>query len=158
MPTHSHSHDGLGKMYQNIKITPLPQSETQIEGEITAEAISHFKDHAIKHFREELDIPGFRKGHVPEKIVIEKIGELAILEEAGEMALQECYASILKENKIDPLGPPKVAITKLALGSPMSFRINTAIYPEFSLKDYKKIAKEINEKKDVVSVSEKEIE
>jgi len=158
MTTHNHTHDHLGKMYQNIKTTTLPESKVEIEGEITAEALAHFREHALKHFQEKIDIPGFRKGKVPEKIAVERVGELALLEEAGELALQSAYEDILKEVKIDPIGSPTVAITKLALGNPMHFKITTAVYPEFTLPDYKKIAKEVSGKQESVSVSEKEIE
>ncbi|MDO8492126.1 MAG: trigger factor [bacterium] len=154
----THTHENLGKMYQNIKVNPLSDSQVEIEGEITALALSHFRDHALKHFQEELSVPGFRKGHVPEKITVDKIGELAILEEAGELALQSCYAEILSECRIDPLGTPKVAITKLALGNPMSFKITTSVFPEFTLSNYKKLAGEIAGKQESADVLEYEIE
>lgn len=146
------------RLYNKIKLDRGENSEVTIEGEVTAESLAFFREDAIKHFKDELELPGFRKGHVPEKMVIEKIGELSILEEAGEMALQKALPEIIKENELDIISRPEVAITKLALGSPISFRIKVAVFPTFKLPDYKSIAKEVTSKKEKVEVTDKEVD
>jgi FKBP-type peptidyl-prolyl cis-trans isomerase (trigger factor) len=121
-------------------------------------ALAHYREHALEHFKAELELPGFRKGHVPEKTIIERIGELAILEEAGEEALNAAYPAILHETKEDIIGTPKVQITKLAIGSPLSFEIIASTFPRFELPDYKKLAKAESTKKETTEVTEKEVE
>ena len=146
------------KLYANIKVEKLPNSEAAITGEITAEALSYFRPEAVKHFQSELEIPGFRKGHVPEKMVLERVGELALLEEAGERALKRGFPEIMRESQLDIIGAPQVSITKLAIGSPLSFRIIIAVFPEFTLPDYKRIAREAASKSEDVLVTDKELE
>lgn len=146
------------KLYDNIKLEKNEKSEAIIDGEITMEALAFYRADALNHFKNEMELPGFRKGHVPEKMVLEKVGELALLEEAGELALQKALPEIIKEQKLDIISRPNVSITKLALGSPISFKISVAVFPTFSLPDYKKIAKEINSIKQNVEVTDKDVD
>lgn len=115
----------------------------EISGEIPAEKFGAFWDRAVKEISSRTEIPGFRKGLTPEKILIEKIGEGEILEEAAQLTLREAWPKILEEEKIEALGRPEIVITKLARGNPMGFKIKTAVLPEVKLPDYKKILKEI---------------
>src|SRR5439155_1091666 len=78
-----------------------------------------------------------RKGNVPEAIIIQKVGDLAILEEAAEIALSEEYPNILNEHKIEAIGRPEINITKIGLGNPLEFKIKTALLPEVKLGDYR---------------------
>lgn len=148
------------KGYKDIKINPLPEREVEILGAITQERMSDMREKALKKLREEVELPGFRKGNAPENLVAQKIGEARLLEEAAEMALQEEYPKIIDENKIDAIGRPEITITKLAPGNPLEFKIKTYLMPEVKLEDYKKIAKEINkkEKGDEVKATEKEVD
>jgi len=65
----------------------------------------------------------------------------------AELAMPRVYMDILEENKIDAIGRPEIAITKLAQGNPLGFKIKTAILPEFKLPDYKALAAEVNKNK-----------
>jgi len=158
MTTHNHREHAHDNLYTNITITELPESQISISGDITLEALTHFREHALEHYQAELELPGFRKGKVPTAMVIERVGELALLEEAGESVLNECLGGIIRESKYDVIGMPQASITKLALGSPLSFTIKAAILPAFTLTDYKKIAKAENAKKEVAPLGEKEID
>lgn len=158
MDTETKSKSREVKLYENIKTEKNDKSEAIIEGEITTEALAFYRIEALDHFKKEMELPGFRKGHVPEKMVLEKIGELALLEEAGELILQKALPEIIKEEKLDIISRPEVAITKLSLGSPISFKITVAIFPTFTLPDFKKIAKEVNEKIESIEVTDKEVD
>ena len=132
----------INKHYTDIKITPLPDKELEIIGSITAEKMARTREKALRKFKETLEMPGFRKGNVPEAMVAGKIGEMKLIEEAAEIALSEEYPNILEEYKIDPIGRPEIAITKIGVGSALEFKVKTALMPEVKLGDYKKIAKQ----------------
>jgi FKBP-type peptidyl-prolyl cis-trans isomerase (trigger factor) len=122
------------------QIKKLPKSQVEITGTISAEDLEVAVKKSLKHFAGHVEMPGFRKGSVPEKMVAEQIGEAAILEEAAEIALQEVYPKIIEENKIDAIGRPEVKITKLAKGNPLEFIITATTMPILELPDYKEIA------------------
>lgn len=126
-----------------IEIKLLPGSEAEIAGEISANDFESHREQVIKKLSQEMKIDGFRPGNVPEKVLIEKIGEPAILEKMAVFTLQKQYPEIIKRHKIKAIGRPEILITKLAKGSPLGFKIKTAVLPEIDLPDYKKIAGDI---------------
>ena len=124
----------------------------EITGSIKAEDFSSFRKKALQNINDEITVDGFRKGKVPENILIAKVGDMTILEEMAELALSKVYPEIIISEKIDALGRPEISITKLAIDNPLEFKIVTTVVPEIKLADYKKIAKE--ESKKVVEVAE----
>lgn len=146
------------KNYTDITVAALPDREIEIIGTITAEKMSVVRAEAIKKFREAVEIPGFRKGNAPENLVVQKVGEMALMEEAAEIALNEEYPNILEEKNIDAIGRPAITITKIGVGSPLEFKIKTALMPDIKLADYKKLAqKENSAEEKPVEVSDTEI-
>jgi len=129
-----------------IKTKKLPKSEIELEVSLPADFLVSARKKAVSLFSASLDIAGFRKGHIPENIVVEKVSEAKILEEATDILLQEHFPKIIEQEKLDIIGQPKISITKLAPGNPVEFKATFAVMPEFELPDYKKIAKEINAK------------
>jgi len=140
----------------DIKIKKLENSEIEIEGEISADEFETNRKESIKKLSTNVEISGFRKGNVPENILVQKIGEMPILEEMAERTIAKAYPKILIEQKIDAIGRPEVFITKIAKGSPLGFKIKTATMPEIELADYKKISAN-SPKSDEVTVDKKEV-
>ena len=133
------------KNFKIEKVERLPESEAKILGEITLSLLSASRKEALKHLNAHIDLPGFRKGLVPEDILIKTVGEAAVLEETAEIALAKEYGNILKESELKPITRPEIKILKLAPGIPLSFEITVATEPEFELPDYKKLASDIKE-------------
>ena len=141
-----------------VKITRLPQSEVEIEGELITEAFTSYRPKVIKSLNEALKVDGFRPGHIPEKVIIEKVGEEQILLDMAELALKEYYPKIVEENNLDVIGRPDINLTKVAKDNPLGFKIKTAVVPEVTLPDYKKIASQQNsEKAETIEIGEEEV-
>ena len=126
-----------------MKITKLEKSRVEIVGSMLADEFAKFRHKALENINNEVTIDGFRKGKVPENVLVSKVGDMAILEEMAELALSKIYPEIIIKEKIDAIGRPEISITKLAKDNPLEFKIVTAVLPEVKLGDYKKIAKEI---------------
>ena len=137
-----------------INVKKLPKSEVEIEGELEVPAFEAYFIKAIKKIGENLKLDGFRKGKIPESVLLSKVPEIRILEEMAELALAEHYPKILKDEKIDAISQPQISITKLARKNPLGFKVKVAVLPEIKLGDYKKIAKKI---KDEITLEKKEI-
>lgn len=128
-------------MTLQIKVNKLPKSAVEIEGELEASAFESYFDKAVKHLGEHFELDGFRKGKVPMDVMLSKIPEIRILEEMAQMAISEHYPKAIAEQKLDIISQPEIAITKLARNNPLNFKIKVAVLPEFTLPDYKDIAK-----------------
>lgn len=140
-----------------VSVKKLPGSRIEISTTVTAEEFDATRSKAIARIGEDVELPGFRKGHVPEKVLAAKIGESAILEEMAEVAIGHAYPAIVVAEKLDVLGRPSVEIKKIAMGNPLEFTITTAVFPEFTTPDYKKLAAKAGDSKEVAVVSEDDI-
>lgn len=144
---------------KNLKIEQQSGSRVQITGELPWEDFKEYRKKAIEKVGELISVDGFRKGKIPEDIIIKQAGEHAILEEMASLAFQKLYPQIVIDNKIDAIGRPQIQITKLAQDNPLGFVITTAVMPEVKLPNYKKIASKVNKdaSKDI-EVTEEEVE
>lgn len=143
---------------KNFKVTKEEVSQLKIEGEIPFEILEKYRAKTIKSYGKDMEIDGFRKGHVPDAEVVKRVGEMTILSDMAERAISEAYGEACKHHNIDAIGYPQIAITKIAAGNPLGFTATVAIMPEITLSDYKKIASEINKDKATTDVTNEEIE
>ena len=139
-------------------ITPEENSQIKIEGEIPFAELEKHREKAIQHIGKDMEIDGFRKGNVPTKVIVEKVGEMAVLSEMAERALALAYPEALKHHNIEAIGYPQIAITKIAQDNPLGFTATVAILPEIALPNYKKIAATQNSGKASTEVSDEEVE
>jgi trigger factor len=154
MSTHSHDID----FKKAFTVTKAEGSQVVIEGEIPFEELEKERTKAIAHFSKDMQVDGFRPGHVPEKVVVERIGEMALLTEMSERALAHCYPHILEAHDIDAIGYPKIEITKIAPQNPLGFKATVAVMPTITLPDYKSIAAKVNKEKTSTEVTDEEVE
>lgn len=148
------------KSYDTVIIKKLDKSRIEVSGSIAAEVWGAFRPQALKYINDSVTIAGFRKGMVPENVLVSKVGEAAIMEEMSELALSKAYLDIIIDNKIDAIGRPQVRVTKLASGNPLEFTAMTAVVPEITLPDYKKLASSEIKKSNPadLKVTEKDLE
>lgn len=161
MSQHSHEHDHHAHDIDfkgAFTVTKEPQSQVKIVGEIPWAEVEMARGEAIKSLGANIELDGFRKGHVPESILVKHLGEMSILTEMAESTIAHMYPHILEEHKIDAIGHPKVELTKLAPNNPLGLSITVAVIPDITLPDYKKLASEINKGKESKEVTEAEIE
>ncbi len=111
----------------------LPDSVVELSGEIPTEVLAPHRQHALEHIAAEIEMPGFRKGHVPADIALKKVGEVGILEEAVEFCMRDLYPLLLDTHNVDAVGRPDIRITKLAPGNPVGITIHATIYPTVTL-------------------------
>ena len=130
------------KPYADLK-TERKDGEALLTGTVPVPVIAGYEEEALAHIQEEFEFQGFRKGQVPLDVVKRHVNEIYVLEDAADLALQDAWPLILEESKLLAVGRPEVAITKLALGNPVEFRIRVALVPEFRLPDYRKMVADI---------------
>ncbi len=130
------------KSYASATIKKLDKSRVEITASVAAETWGVYRSKALKYINESVTIDGFRKGMVPENILVAKVGEMAVLEEMAELALSKAYVDILINEKIDAIGKPEIHLTKIAQNNPLEFVAITSVVPEVILPDYKKLASE----------------
>ncbi|MDD5752657.1 MAG: trigger factor, partial [Candidatus Pacebacteria bacterium] len=138
-----------------IKVKDVSNTKKKIEIEINAEEFNVFYDKAFKLMTKELEMPGFRKGMVPESMAKEKINENNVLNYAAELIINEKWSEYLKETDLEIVSQPVIDVIKVAKDNPFVFSAEVETLKDIDLPDFKAIAKTI--KKQEVKVEEKEI-
>ena len=102
---------------------------------VAPEEYQKFLERAAREISEHAAIKGFRPGHAPYEQVKAAVGEMKIYEHALEHIVRHFYVDATTENKIDPVGMPKIELEKLAPGNDIVFKATVAILPEVKLTD-----------------------
>lgn len=120
----------LEKIENNVAALEITVSPEKFEEGM---AKSYLKN--VKKF----NVPGFRKGKVPRKIVEKFYGEAVFYEDAINIVCPEAYDEAVKENNLDPVDRPEIDIIDIGSGKPLVFKVNVTLKPEAELGDYKGI-------------------
>ncbi len=143
---------------KNSTVTENDNATVTISGEVPFAELEKERAAALKKLGQNIEIDGFRKGNIPEAVLVERLGEMAILSEMAERALAKAYPEMLAAHEIDAIGYPEIAVTKLAPGNPLGFSATVAIVPAVTLPDYQAIAAPHQEKREAITVTDEEME
>ena len=93
-------------------------------------------DAAYQKIAEQVNVPGFRKGKVPPRVIDQRFGRGPVLEEAINSALPDLYGKAVSETKLEVVGRPEVEVTDLTDGEALKFTAEVDVRPEFDLPEY----------------------
>jgi len=158
MMAHENQNEDNANEY-NISKEELPESRRKIEGEIPWEQVAKHRESVMQDLQKEVNIDGFRKGNVPEDVIIDEVGEDQVLYGMAQRALQNIYPGLVAEHAPNAVGQPQISITKLAEGNPVAFSAEVTVLPEITLPDYKQIAGEEYQEDEVeIHVDESDVQ
>lgn len=152
--SHSHSVD----FKKAFSVESLEGSQVKITGELPYVELESERNAAVVALGKNVEISGFRKGHIPTPILEKHLGEMTILGEMAERAIAHAYPHIIEEHAIEAIGHPQIEVTKIAPQNPLAFTITVAVVPKFDLPDYVQIAKNVNKNRPADDVSDEEVE
>jgi FKBP-type peptidyl-prolyl cis-trans isomerase (trigger factor) len=139
------------------ELKKLPNARVEITVTIDHKEITKYRPTALARLQETLTVDGFRKGHVPEAKIIEKVGETGLLADMADAAFADAYPEVITQTKVMPIGRPSISITKLAPGNDVEYVVTTDVMPTVHIKDAQKIAKEKNNQPLEVVVTDEDI-
>ena len=90
-----------------ISVRNLEPTRVKLTVTVEPEELNPYLDAARKEIAKQVNVPGFRKGHVPGKIIDQRIGFAAVAGEAVNDAVPELYSKALEEKKIRPMAQPE---------------------------------------------------
>ena len=106
-------------------------------------------DEAYKEISKQITIPGFRRGKVPARIIDQRVGRPAVLQEAVNNSLDDFYRQALNENDVRPLGSPEVEVSEIpgldgAEEGNLVFTVEVDCMPNIELPAYDSIEVEVD--------------
>jgi trigger factor len=122
----------------NIQTERLEDQTARVTVEIDAARLDAAKQKAAQQISRKVNIPGFRKGKVPYRVLLNYVGEGAILEDAVELLSQEVYREALPETDLEPYGPGVLTDVKSQEAAP-TFTYIVPLQPTVDLSDYRSV-------------------
>ena len=123
----------------------LTPTRVKLTVEVPFDELSPSLDAAYKTIAQQINIPGFRKGKVPSRVIDQRVGRAAVLEEAVNQILPQAYEEALRQNDVRPLGRPDVEVTEIQEGESLTFTAEVDTFPEFDLPDYSGIKVQVDD-------------
>ncbi|WP_442211556.1 trigger factor [Specibacter sp. RAF43] len=125
----------------------LTPTRVKLNVEVSFEELKPSIAEAYKTIATQVQVPGFRKGKVPNKLIDQRVGRGYVLETAINEGLNGWYQSAVTETGISPLSRPEVEITEVpdptATDGELKFHVEIDIRPEIELPDYEGIEVEV---------------
>lgn len=118
----------------------LEGSKVKLTIEVSAEQFEAATQKAYQKAGKRFNVPGFRKGKAPRKVIENMYGPLAFFDDAFDIVYPEAYQAAIAEQGVEPVDRPDVSIETLPEGeNPLVFSLVVAVKPEVELGAYKGI-------------------
>ncbi|MFJ5551742.1 trigger factor [Streptomyces sp. NPDC093225] len=135
-------------------VETLNPTRVRLTVEVPFEELKDSLDAAYKKINQQVTVKGFRKGKIPARVIDQRFGRGAVLEEAVNDALPKFYTAAVNEADLNPLGQPDVDITELKDGETLNFTAEVDVRPTIEIPDYSGIEVEV----DAVEVTDEDVE
>ncbi|AUC24451.1 trigger factor [Streptococcus uberis] len=106
-------------------------------------------DQAFNKIKKDLNVPGFRKGHLPRPIFNQKFGEEVLYEDALNIVLPAAYEAAVAELDLAVVAQPKIDVVSMEKGKDWEISAEVVTKPEVKLGEYKDLAVEVEASKEV---------
>jgi trigger factor len=117
-------------------VETLSPTRVRLAVEVPFDELKPSLDKAYASIAKQVRVPGFRPGKAPARIIDQRVGRAAVLEEAVQDALPRAYSDAVRENELRALGQPEIELTKLDDGESIAFTAEVDVRPEVTLPEY----------------------
>ena len=118
-----------------LNYSEVSESQRVFEIEIPSEEVERARQGITRNFARRANLPGFRKGKVPESVVAHRFAS-EIREELLERLIPDALGSAIAEKGVQPLGRPRIEDLRFEEGKPLAFRANVDVRPPIDPGDY----------------------
>ena len=125
----------------------VEKSQVALTIEVGAQEFEAAVEKAYQKMRRKINVPGFRPGKAPRKIIEGMYGAEVFYEEAINIAFPEAYEAAVKEQELQVVGYPAVEVEGRVTKDGFTFKATVPVYPEVKLGQYKGLSAEKEEVK-----------
>jgi trigger factor len=135
-------------------IETLSPTRVRLDVNVPYTELSTYVDAAYKKVAASINVPGFRKGKVPNAMVDQRVGRGTVMDEAINGAIQDFYIAAARENDVLVVGRPTVDGIDFVDNEKLSFFVEVNVRPDVTLPDFSKITLTVDD----VAVSDADID
>lgn len=127
-------------------VETLSPTRVKLTVEVPSVELKPYLDEAFKEIAAQIAVPGFRPGKVPTRLIEQRIGKAAVMQEAVNHALPELYGQAIEANELRPMGQPEVDITQMPLedAEQLVFTAELDVRPKLDLPDFATLTVEVD--------------
>ena len=115
----------------------LEKSQVALTIEVGADEFEAAVEKAYQKMRRKINVPGFRPGKAPRKMIERMYGAEVFFEEAINIAFPEAYEAAVEQEKLQVVGYPAVEMVGEVTKDGFTFKATAPVYPEVTLGEYK---------------------
>jgi trigger factor len=120
-------------------VETLSPTRVRLDIDVPFVELGKYVDAAYKKVSATVNIPGFRKGKVPNAMIDQRVGRGTVLDEAINSAIQDFYIAAARENEILVVGRPTVDVKEFVDNEKLLFTVEVNVRPDVTLPDFSKI-------------------
>jgi trigger factor len=139
-------------------VETLDPTTVKLTVEVSYDELKPSIDHAYEHIGSQVQLPGFRKGKVPHRLLEQRVGRAAIIEHAVNEGMPTFYRQAVTEADLRPLGQPEIEVTEIpaltGTEGGLSFTAQVEVRPEVELPDLSGIRLAVDD----VTVTDEDVE
>jgi trigger factor len=117
----------------NVILEKVEKGEAYFQFTIEAKKFEDCLKKAYKKNVKNYNIPGFRKGNVPQDILEAKLGANIFYADALDLVVPDEYYAAIKELELTPFGDPDIEVGNIEKGKPLSVKVVVPLQPEVKL-------------------------
>ena len=127
----------------SLQVEKLEKNMAKLTIEVPAEEVTKALNTAYGKDKSKINVPGFRKGKAPRKLIEQMYGKGVFYEDAANEMIPGAYAKAVEECEEEIVSSPKIEVVQIEEGKPFIFTAEVALKPEVTLGEYKgvKVAK-----------------
>ena len=138
----------------SVSVEKLEKSMVRLTIEVSAEDFDKAINKVYNRQKSRMNVPGFRKGKTPRKVLEKMYGASIFYEDAANDVINSSYPDAAKESGEDIVSDPEINVTQIEAGKPFIYTAEVAVKPPVSLGKYKGVEVE----KQVINVTEEDID
>lgn len=135
-------------------VEKISSNKVKLSFDIDAAKFDEAMGKAYIKVRSQVNIPGFRKGHAPRKMIETMYGEGVFYDDALDLIFTEVYGPAIEENKIEVVDRPEISIQQIGSGKNLQFTCEVYVTPDVTLGEYKGVTV----KKQVTEVTDAQVD
>ena len=115
----------------------LSGNKAKLTFTIPAEQFDEALQQAFLKLRKRINVPGFRKGKAPRKMIETLYGESVFYDDAFEIIFPDAYRAAVEEYDLKPVDQPQIDLDEIGAGKDLQFHLEVFVRPDVTLGDYK---------------------
>ena len=115
----------------------LSGNKAKLTFTIPAEQFDEAMTQAFLKLRKQINVPGFRKGKAPRKMIETLYGESVFYDDAFEIIFPDAYRAAVEEFDLKPVDQPQIDLDEIGAGQDLKFHLEVFVRPDVTLGDYK---------------------